>query len=389
MRPDPVIKAAPAPPPKPPAPPPNARVLVAGVLVDVAARKVLHTLSKLPPTFEALDDDTAYLVDRTGEVHAHDVTTGAERWHVKPPHCTAFTTTEHEAHCVDDTHVHALAKKDGALRTIAGTKTIMQVLGLGGHLVVLRSGGALESYVEGTTTVAGTMSTPFHTWPKLVRRGDDVCSAQSVTKGVFAGCWTATLAPRWSSTFVLSKPGEPSTTWHPRVIGPDFLVATTWWSSPLERALVVRLSDGVEVARVEEEIANVVSRDGKTVDGLVAVKKGVRLLDAAGKVLWSAPKVRTDDSAAVAVAGGRIFMAIHSSIAAGATLHAFDGGGAPVWSAVPTLPPIAHSAYANQVTLSVSAGVVAMHGEEAAVEYLSLFEPSSGKAVLEVTRPLW
>jgi len=388
VRPDPVHTPAPPPAPKKLAPAVE-RAVVAGVVVDLSARKVLYTLSKDPPTFEALDETSAFLVDRKGVVHAFDLGTGVERWHVTPPRCSQFTSTDGELYCVEDTHVHALAKGTGALRTIPGTGTITQVLGLARHLVVLRSGGSLESIPEGTSKVIGSTTTPLHTWPKLVRHGTDVCGANSVAKGVFAACWEPTLVPRWSNTFVLAKPGEPSTSFLPRAIGPELLVAGTWWSSgPIERSLVVRLSDGVETTRLEQDVAGVLSHDATTLDGLLSLKKDLRFLDATGKLQWSMPKV-WGDSAAAATADGRLFVAIYSSGSAGAQLYAFDGGGTPAWTATPTLPPIAHSAYINHVELSIRAGLVAMHGEEAAVEYLSLFEPKTGKPVIEVVRPLW
>lgn len=364
------------------------RALVAGVVVDLSARKVLHTLSKDPPNFEALDETSAYLVDRKGVVRAFDLGTGAERWHVAPPRCAQFATTDGELYCVDDTHVHALAKANGALRTIPGTATVIQVLGLARHLIVLRSGGGLESLAEGTNTIVGTVSTPLHSWPKLERRGNDVCGATSVPKGVFAGCWEKALAPRWSKAFVLAKPGEPVTPFLPREFERDFLVAGTWMSTTsFDRALVVRLSDGHEMTRIEEKVAATVSSGG--LDGLVSLGKGLRLLDPSGKVQWSSTLAGFGDSAATATLDGRLFVAGYSSMSAGAQLYAFDASGTPAWAATPTLPPIAHSAYINHVDLSIRAGLVAMHGAEAAVEYLSLFEPKSGKAVLEVVRPLW
>ncbi|MBI2391853.1 MAG: PQQ-binding-like beta-propeller repeat protein [Deltaproteobacteria bacterium] len=367
-------KVAPAPAPKP------EREIVGGQLVDLDTRAVVHVLSKAAPTFSALDESSAYLVDGVGEVHAFDLASGEERWKARPPRCSQLAASDGELYCVDDTHVHALAKSTGALRTIAGTKSIAQLIGVGTHLIVTRAGGELESFAEGSSAVVGTAATPLHAWPRMIARGDDVCGAAHAAGGVFAGCWSATLVSRWTKSITLAKPADPPhTTFDVRAFGPDFLVVGTWWGAKaVQRAAIVRLSDGLELTRVEDDIAAVVSRDGKTLDGLISLHKGLRLLEPSGAVRWTSSVKTWGESAATVLHGSDVIVATWHPGSSGAELHAFDAAGKTLWSATPTLPPIAHSAYINHVELSMRAGSVAMRGHEAAFEYLALFDPEPG-----------
>lgn len=384
------VDAAPAPKKVAPAPRPE-REIVGGQVVDLDTRAVVHLLSKAAPTFSALDESSAYLVDGAGEVHAFDLDTGKERWKSKPPRCSQLASSRGELYCVDDTHVHALAKSNGLTRTIAGTKAIAQLIGVGGHLVVVRSGGALESFAEGSSTVVGTAATPLHAWPRMIARGDEVCGAAHAVGGVFAGCWSATLVPRWTRTIALAKPTDPPhTTFSVRALGPDFLVVGTWWGAKaVQRGAVVRLSDGLELTRVEEDVAAAVSRDGKTLEALVSLHKGLRLLEPGGAVRWTSTVKTWGDSADSVLHGSDLVVATWSAASTGAELHAFDATGKPRWTRAPSLSPIAHSAYVNHVELSLRAGVVAMRGHEAAFEYLALFDPKTGTSLLNVVQNLW
>lgn len=352
-----------------------------GVVVDVAARRLVHTLTAERPRFEALDERSAYLVGRDGAVQAFDLATGSQRWRVKPDHCTAFALTKQEVHCVDDMHVHSLDKSDGKIRKRPGFARVWAIVGVEDHLLIHR-GGEIESFADGATS--NVARTPVFAGMQLHAHGADVCAAHPVTGGIFAQCWSKTLVSRWLNTFVVAKPGEPRGEWQPRFVS-RFVVA----SRPLHmakgsrRTLVVDLATGDEHARIEAPASALVVR-GADVDGVVELETELRTYDRAGLLEWTSPAL--GNSAATVTLGDRLFVATHHAISSGAKLSAFDRTGKLLWSTRPSLPPIEHSEYANRVTLSAAHGVLVMRGEESAVTYLSLFDPVTGRAILEVVK---
>lgn len=371
---------------------PLERFMVGARIVDVPSRTVAHELQKKPPTFSELDRDAAFIVHE-GVVRAFDSHTGVERWHVTPPRCRHFAMTERSVYCGGDDDVHVVAKSDGSMTTIAGSKPISQLFGVGRHLIVLRAGSALESYREGTTSPVATITAPLHAYRPLAMNGDGFCGAASSVKGgVFAGCWSPTLVPRWSHPIKIAKPGDPALmSFDARRIGHGFLVAgTVPWGTSVQRAVVVRLSDGGEVARVDEDVAAVAARNERDIDGLVSLKKGLRYLEPNGTLRWSAPSVRVDDSADALLDGDRVFVATYPAISSGAALYALDAKtGALQFTHVPPMPGIAHSAYLNDVQLTMMANTLVMRGHEAGVEYASLLDRTTGKAHLNTVLPLW
>lgn len=382
--PDPVVPH----PPKP-APAKVDRVMHVGHVVDVASRAVVRELGDRPPLV-ALDDRGAYYVDKTGGVHAVELATGAERFVAKPAGCAHLAATDHELHCVDKSLIHSIDKRTGALRTYPSAKLVAQVLGVGKHLVIVRSGGTVESLEERDGKRASVLA-PLHAYPALVRDGDGFCGASATPGAVFAGCWSAALDPRWSRTITLAKPGDPSFTPWPNKLANGFLVASTDpFGKLVERAVVIRLADGVELARVDETIAACTSRDGKTLDGLVSLRHGFRYLEPHGAVRFTATFTRPDEGADAVVDGERLFVAVHPTISVGSEIRAFDRTtGKLLWTAEPTLPPIAHSAYINEVGLAVRSGVLAVHGVEAAVDYVLLLDRNTGKQELSDVVKLW
>jgi hypothetical protein len=366
------------------------RFMVGARIVAVRARKVTHDLIPKPPLSAAIDRDSAYVV-RKSVVHAFDSKTGAERWKATPPQCHLFAMTTHELFCAGDHDLHAIAKSNGALRTIAGATPVTQLLGVGTHLIAMRSPTQLESYPEGASAPIATISAALHPYRSLVLSGDGFCGAASVAKGAFAGCWSATLTPRWTRTIVVAKPGDPSSGYDVRRNDHGFFeIGTLPWTSVPMRSVILRVEDGEELARVDDDVAAVTSRNGRDLHGLVSTKKGLRYLAPSGTVRWSAPTLRVDESADALIDGDHVFVASYPSISSGASLHSFDSTtGALLWTHVPAMPPIAHSVYLNEVELAIIADTLVMRGHEAGVEYASLLDRTSGAAHLNTTLPLW
>jgi hypothetical protein len=95
--------------------------------------------------------------------------------------------------------------------------------------------------------------------------------------------------------------------------------------------------------------------------------------------LWTA--VGLDEfvpGAALAEDGVRLYVAEHSLIATGAHITAYDAAtGAKLWSqSVQGIGPIAHSKYANRVTLAVIRGALVVFGNEAAGRYIEVYDPA-------------
>jgi len=367
------------------------RFMVGARIVDARARAIAHELQKKPPTFAEVDRTTAFVVHE-GVVRAYDSHTGVERWHAEPPRCQRFAMTEHAVYCAGDEDVYALGKTDGSMRKIVGSKPIAQLFALPGHLIVLRAAGVVQSYPEGSSTPVATISAGLHAYRPLVADHDGFCGGAASGKGsVFAGCWSATLRPRWPRTITIAKPGDPPMTGcDVRRIGKGFLVAGTMpWGTTVERAVVVRLLDGDEVARVDDDVAAVASKNEREIDGLISLKKGLRYLEPNGTVRFMA-KVRVDDSADALLDGERVYVATYPMISSGATLYTLDRKtGALLWSHTPPMPSIAHSAYMNDVQLTIMANTLVMRGHEAGVEYASLLDRASGTAYLNTVLPLW
>jgi len=368
------------------------RFMVGARIVDVPSRSIAHELQKKPPTFAEVDRDRAYVVFE-GVVRAYDSKTGAEKWKVTPPRCRQFAMTDHAVYCAGDDEIHVLGKTDGALRTIATGKPIGSMLGLSRHLIVFRATSELESIAEGDAGPLATIKAPLHSYRGMVRHGDGVCgAAASVKGGVFAGCWTATLTAKWTKSIVIAKPGDPVLTgYDARRLDHGFLIASSLpWGSGPDRAVVVRWSDGDEVARVDESVAAVAARNERELDGLVSLKKGLRYLATNGTLRWSAPKLRVEDSADALLDGERVLVATYPQISSGVTLYALDRtSGALLWTHGPPLPGIAHSAYMNEVSLSFIGKTLVMRGHEAGIEHASLLEAASGKAHLNTALALW
>jgi outer membrane protein assembly factor BamB len=187
----------------------------------------------------------------------------------------------------------------------------------------------------------------------------------------------------------IARPSDPPTAFFIRRIDARYAIVGSWLFSGPRRAVVVALPSGTEVAHVEDSVAAVVERPDGTPDGLVAIDRGLRYLDLAGKVSWSTPTTSGDSAAAVSV-DGKLIVATFSPLASGVQLEAFDRTtGKKVWTGDVELRPVAHSAYANRVTLEHRAGVLLLRGDESAWSYLQLFEPATGKRLFSDAATRW
>src|SRR5439155_18869101 len=100
-----------------------------------------------------------------------------------------------------------------------------------------------------------------------------------------------------SKTYALAKPTDPSSTsFLVRQLDEHFLVASTWFGpGGVHRGVVVRVGDGVEVARMEEQVTTAVARQDGALEGLVVTQPGLRFLEPSGASRWTS-KVTLDDA---------------------------------------------------------------------------------------------
>jgi hypothetical protein len=193
-----------------------------------------------------------------------------------------------------------------------------------------------------------------------------------------------------SETFTLSKPTDPTTTWFTvRQLDARFFVASTWLTSAVRRGIVVRVADGVELARLEEQLTSAVARDDGALEGMIVTAPETRFVEPTGAVRWTSTVKLSDATSALLVDRTLVVASFHP-IATGATLHAFDlATGATLWTGAVDLLPIAHSIYSNDVRLTLRGGHVAMRGIEAGQDYLELFDPRDGTRALSELVGLW
>jgi hypothetical protein len=123
--------------------------------------------------------------------------------------------------------------------------------------------------------------------------------------------------------------------------------------------------------------------------GVLAIDKGLALVETGGKQRWLVPSsaTRLGESLHTRVDGDRLVVASFDREVSGARLFALDlRSGALQWTADVEQMNVRHSAYANDVGLEVSDGVVVMRGFEAAGCYVQRFDAATGRRLSSVIR---
>lgn len=387
----------------PPAPPPSARpvprVARHGVLFDQRDGRVVATLSKGMPAFETSDASAAYLAGSDGVLRVYDLELGLERSIVRLGFVPrAGSDDETSIFLPRGKELAVLTKRDGSLRTWRYGADVARAVPLGARVVVQLGDRDLEIVDVATGTTAARVKLPFSLlgWRSTLladREHGGFCAVGHDPMPLEIACFDAVGAPRYRTRLSLAKPGDPSgSSFQLRAVGPRYvLFGTLFFGGGVRRAAVVRLSDGVEIARVEEEIAAVVERDDGSVEGLLATEPEVKLVELSGKTRWSAGKLAPYDEGATAFArDGRVYASIYPPISSGSALYAFDAAtGKLAWKGDVERLPIAHSEYFNETTLSWFEGNVALRGEESSVSTFQLFRASDGKRLLADSRNTW
>lgn len=387
IQPDPVVPA-----PKPaPSPTPVAeasRVLFQGRVVDLKARSLLRVLEKDRPRHEAEHGDLAYLA-YPGELRAYDMNTGAKRW-TAPLTCDAVAAGPGGAFCGTSTGVVRCEPKTGAATTVS-VKPATQLLAIQGRILGAHVDKTLDVWDATSGAAVGSSTMPFIVYgPRegFVANAKGAC-ATSTGKELELFCVDATAKTVLSRSYPLAKPTDTPGTWFTRrQLDSQFAVASTWFGKGTRRGVVVRVTDGVELARLEEELVAAIGSD-LIAERLLVTQPSTKLLDPSGKVRWTSTEKLNDAAAALQV-GRAIVVSSYHPIATGADLWAFDKTtGSTLWKGDVSLLPIAHSKYSNHVELSLAFDHLMLRGTEAGQVYLELFDPKDGTRKFETVLANW
>jgi hypothetical protein len=381
-------------PPKPEPPGDASLILLHARVIDPVTATVLHTLEPSPPLpkHETSRRDRGYLQTATA-LEAFDLRAGKKLWS-QPATCTAIEATQRGVSCASTRVLDLYDADTGAHRSLATSSAadVTQLLAVKDHVLVLRADGTLESIEDPSGALVATTKVPFPPlrYEPFAPNERGACIASAASHDVDLACFDPSATLLFHKTYVLSKPTDPSfTSFTVRQIDANFLVASTWFGTAVRRGVAVRLSDGVALVRVEEELTFAVARDDGALEGVIVTEPATRFLDASGALRWT-NKTKLSDATSALLLDRTLVVASFHPIAAGATLQAFDvGSGAVRWTGDVDLLPIAHSIYSNHVDLTLRGGRIAMRGREAAQDYLEIFEPSDGKRVLSELVGLW
>ena len=388
---------APHDPKKPaPTPPPGdgSLVLLHAKAIDPVSATVLHTLEPTPPLPKLEDSrgDRGYM-QRLDALEAFDLRAGKKLWSQRAS-CNVLAAIDGGAICATTHVLDVYDDATGAHTTLPSSASadVMQILAFERHVLVLRGDGTLESFDVPPAAPKTTTKLPFPPvgFQPLVANERGACIASAASSDVTLACYDGAATLLRSTTYTLSKPTDPKPTWFlTRQLDARFFVVATRLSSGVQRGVVVRVADGVEVARIEQQVVAAVARPDGALEAVLVTHPETRLLEASGATRWTS-KVHLDDSASALLLDHTLVVASFEPIAAGSTLHALDlATGATLWTGDVALLPIAHSIYSNDVTLTLRGGRVAMRGREAGQDYLELFEPRDGKRVLSELAGLW
>jgi hypothetical protein len=378
---------------------PVARVVRHGVLFDQRDGRVVTTLSKGMPAYETSDATAAYLAGSDGVLRVYDLEIGLERSIVKLGFVPRIgSDDEASIFLPHDEELAVLTKRDGSLRTWRYGANVSRAVPLGARVVVQLGDRDLEIVDVASGVTATRVTLPFSLlgWRAALvadRAHGGFCAIGHDPTPLEIACFDAAGAPRYRTHVALAKPGDPSSaSFQLRAVGPRYvLFGTLFFGGGVRRAAVVRLSDGVEIARVEEEIAAVIERDDGSVEGLLATQPEVKLVELSGKTRWNAGKLAPYEEGASAFArDGRVYASIYPPISSGSALYAFDAASGKVaWKGDVEQLPIAHSEYFNETTLAWFEGNVVLRGEESSVSTFQVFRAGDGKRLLADSRNTW
>ncbi len=388
VRPDPtpVVDAQPAP---PEAPVTTTRLALHGRIVDAATGEVIFPLRAKLPRAEASDARAAYVLDDDGVLCAWALETGELWWEVKTS-ARLLASDARRVLLAEGADVVAVEKATGSARRVAGPGTIDELHAIGGVAVVRTGSSALAILDPATVTTRATYhaTAPFEgrvdRWAAaLVPIDHGVCFVQHVPPDRELRCLDLAGVERFHARVSLSKPGDPPGTRvglvdasrHHVLIGTFSFGGT----GTARRAAVVRLSDGKEVARVEDELVAILEAPSGSLAGMITASPEIRLYAPSGARRWSFAPKWPEPYAKAVLHGDGVVVARHHVIATGVEILALrESDGALLWTGETKLPPISHSKYHNWVELASRGDAVVLRGHESSVEHVHVYDGTTG-----------
>lgn len=161
--------------------------------------------------------------------------------------------------------------------------------------------------------------------------------------------------------------------------GRRVLFRSRGWHLPA-KSVVLDAATGVVELTVPADAAGLAEDGAGVMFGVLQAGRELVFWDAAGKRRWSVLGEPRFDSARAVVVGDLLVVALFRRIASGSSLIALDlRTGARRWRADVLQFEGTHSKYWNDVSVSVSAGVVTLRGVEAGGCYVQTFDLATGR----------
>ena len=359
-------------------------VVIGGDLVERATLTVRRNLTTDDVLASAHAEGVVYLTVRSGaetQVRAFATADGSKLWSQAVDSCFQPVATASGVFCEGDRGVRQLSKKEGRVRSVGREAAIVGLVRLQSRVLSLSDARTVEALNAISGAPIGTLELPEQpvsgiTWERLSLAGSVVCGA----------------APNDESTMIMCFDGAPKLVHREEVRVPQgtlhqadehFLVVSSWRRGT--GCEVLSSGSGASLAWTSASCVGGVQTDG-ALDGLLALKPELRLVDPKGSNRWEGASVH-HDAARIVQVGPLLVIAAYSPIATGTQLFAVDvKTGKPVWRAEVDSLPIGHSKYANRVQLQVSDDGLLLIGRESSQEFAQLFDPATGKRLASVVR---
>jgi hypothetical protein len=365
-------------------PPTHSVIVRGGEAIDLGG-VVTRVLTDKPPIAEVHDERRAFLFGRDFVLRAFDLTSGKQIWsRTISPTLRPLLIDRQFVYVVGDSVITAFAKDNGDARTMTLSRPLRHAAAANDLVFVAREDRALEIIDPSSGVRIGAATLPFdpigfRSGLQKLADGRTVC-AIAADSALQVACFDEKGTSTARVTVGLSKPPLPAGTVF-GIVSFDERYVLYGAHSGVRRSAVVRLADGSVIATVAERASAIVEREDGSIAGLLVLEPALRLLDLAGKVIWTTKSISIHHDGAAAVArGDTVFIDMFPQFSSGSALEARNlTTGALVWKGVVEQLPIGHSEYFNEVRISFAGDRLLLRGDESAIITTQLFDPYTGE----------